>query len=367
MLTDSMLDIDQFLNTDLFQSQSPPSPASSPEQGLLTPPQHVPAPSFHDASDGGLPQQFSLFDDEIKTMDGLGSASPFDFLNAAGGSLDQTMSGYSMDLGYSGIPGFNMNMNMGLGFPDDALQHMSIDPQLVDTPTSTAPISDFDDQDGDDEQSQPTSSATSPDAAAPSPTAVASSSSAVPGAGSEKDQAARERLTLTIAPIKVGGHGKARRGTVQSGGISKKSAAGTTSLSALHHHNLRGDQDNHIDHRALVPPPTDPPSPTPSLPEPSTTKTLPKPPTILKASSASKKGKDKVKEIEEDDDDDVPQDWRPSPEVFAKMTSKEKRQLRNKISARNFRVRRKGSLVTLLQSICANFQLQNTSQHSKEI
>ena len=26
-----------------------------------------------------------------------------------------------------------------------------------------------------------------------------------------------------------------------------------------------------------------------------------------------------------DDDDDLPQDWRPSPEVFAKMTSKERR------------------------------------------
>lgn len=38
-----------------------------------------------------------------------------------------------------------------------------------------------------------------------------------------------------------------------------------------------------------------------------------------------------------------PEDWRPSPEEYKKMSSKEKRQLRNKISARNFRVRRKGS------------------------
>jgi hypothetical protein len=37
-----------------------------------------------------------------------------------------------------------------------------------------------------------------------------------------------------------------------------------------------------------------------------------------------------------------PDDWRPSPEEYKKMSSKEKRQLRNKISARNFRVRRKG-------------------------
>ncbi|KAH6887808.1 hypothetical protein BKA70DRAFT_1332500 [Coprinopsis sp. MPI-PUGE-AT-0042] len=42
-----------------------------------------------------------------------------------------------------------------------------------------------------------------------------------------------------------------------------------------------------------------------------------------------------------------PADWRPSPEVFAKMSSKEKRQLRNKISARNFRVRRKEYISTL--------------------
>ncbi|KDQ08759.1 hypothetical protein BOTBODRAFT_558027 [Botryobasidium botryosum FD-172 SS1] len=35
-------------------------------------------------------------------------------------------------------------------------------------------------------------------------------------------------------------------------------------------------------------------------------------------------------------------DWRPSPEEYKKLSSKEKRQLRNKISARNFRVRRKG-------------------------
>ncbi len=37
-----------------------------------------------------------------------------------------------------------------------------------------------------------------------------------------------------------------------------------------------------------------------------------------------------------------PDDWRPTPEEYKKMSSKEKRQLRNKISARNFRVRRKG-------------------------
>lgn len=42
-----------------------------------------------------------------------------------------------------------------------------------------------------------------------------------------------------------------------------------------------------------------------------------------------------------------PEDWRPSPEEYKRMSSKEKRQLRNKISARNFRVRRKEYITTL--------------------
>jgi bZIP-type transcription factor MBZ1 len=40
--------------------------------------------------------------------------------------------------------------------------------------------------------------------------------------------------------------------------------------------------------------------------------------------------------------DNALDDWRPTPEEYQKMSSKEKRQLRNKISARNFRNRRKG-------------------------
>jgi bZIP-type transcription factor MBZ1 len=49
-----------------------------------------------------------------------------------------------------------------------------------------------------------------------------------------------------------------------------------------------------------------------------------------------------------DDPRDDGDDWRPSPEEYKKMSSKEKRQLRNKISARNFRVRRKGEIITFL-------------------
>ena len=47
---------------------------------------------------------------------------------------------------------------------------------------------------------------------------------------------------------------------------------------------------------------------------------------------------------EELDDDD---DWRPSPEEYKKLSSKEKRQLRNKLSARAFRTRRKDYIGTL--------------------
>lgn len=47
---------------------------------------------------------------------------------------------------------------------------------------------------------------------------------------------------------------------------------------------------------------------------------------------------------EELDDDDA---WRPSPEEYKKLSSKEKRQLRNKLSARAFRTRRKDYIGTL--------------------
>lgn len=50
---------------------------------------------------------------------------------------------------------------------------------------------------------------------------------------------------------------------------------------------------------------------------------------------------------DKDDPRDEADDWRPSPEEYKKLSSKEKRQLRNKISARNFRVRRKEYITTL--------------------
>ncbi|KAJ8468485.1 hypothetical protein ONZ51_g9615 [Trametes cubensis] len=88
---------------------------------------------------------------------------------------------------------------------------------------------------------------------------------------------------MVIAPLKVGGKGKSnRKGTVREGGIVKRSASAAEK------------------------------------------KENAKPTGLLSTTSTE------------------PDDWRPSPEEYKKMSSKEKRQLRNKISARNFRVRRKG-------------------------
>ncbi|KAI8971281.1 hypothetical protein BD414DRAFT_426473 [Trametes punicea] len=106
----------------------------------------------------------------------------------------------------------------------------------------------------------------------------------------EDDDADRDHEELqsipedsVIAPVKVGGKGKSnRKGTVREGGIVKRSAG---------------------------------------VEKKETSK-----PTGLLSSTGS---------VE-------PEDWRPSPEEYKKMSSKEKRQLRNKISARNFRIRRKG-------------------------
>lgn len=137
-------------------------------------------------------------------------------------------------------------------------QARAIDPQLVGTPASSSHDADSDeekeskDEDEDEEEDEP-----------------------------------------VLIPIKVGGKGKARKGTLQSGGVQKKSAGPQSIFGSL----------------------------------------ADKPMSIA----------DKLK----DKDDD----WRPSPEEYQKMTSKEKRQLRNKISARNFRVRRKGwSCLTI--SLC---------------
>jgi len=114
----------------------------------------------------------------------------------------------------------------------------------------------------------------------------------------DEEEEAADTVSEIIAPIKVGGKGKARKGTVASGGIKKLAPASSSS-------------------------------------------------------SPSSSGKENVNKdagsggtVEDRESDD----WRPSPEEYKKMSSKEKRQLRNKISARNFRVRRKGELRFLSSS-----------------
>lgn len=65
---------------------------------------------------------------------------------------------------------------------------------------------------------------------------------------------------------------------------------------------------------------------------------------IIQTGAVSKRVTSAVVAMDKDPDSD---DWRPSPEEYKKLSSKEKRQLRNKISARNFRVRRKEYITTL--------------------
>ena len=60
--------------------------------------------------------------------------------------------------------------------------------------------------------------------------------------------------------------------------------------------------------------------------------------------------------VKKDPFDSTLDDWRPTPEEYQKMSSREKRQLRNKISARNFRNRRKGE-----QAISLLFLYRNSA------
>ena len=282
-------DLSDIFDTDLFNStfEAPSSTSSgsrgSSPQNLLTPPQDVPPASFPEIHDDDAANQFyALFDDDLKNMNNpltLPSTSA-DFLAVSGfdGSYDGVTGGaganYNIDYGM----GMDVS-NMGSSIPP--MQMRGIDPHLIDTPSAV--------NDQDEEQEEAQEVQTPPDVV---------------------EQPEQEKLTFTIAPVKVGGFGKARKGTVQSGGVVKKTP-------------------------------------------------------IAYANKASSEAGD-----HDEDDDDLPQDWRPAPEVLAKMTSKEKRQLRNKISARNFRVRRKGPLFFCLfciysSSLMTFSRIQSTSPHSK--
>ncbi|KAF7354771.1 BZIP domain-containing protein [Mycena sanguinolenta] len=265
-------DLNEIFHTELFAAQ-PSSPSSSQTQSqssgsrestpnLLTPPQPVPAASFPDIASEGSPSFFNFLDEDVKSLDPLAmlSSAPYDFFDFSSGGGGAGVSAPSVS---------SSEMSAVLG----------IDPQLVGSP-APATFSDFD------------SESTSPSHVASSPE------------------------DTTIAPVKVGGHGKARKGTVVGGGIKKSSASAVAAAA----------KENTSAANAFMP-------------------------------STTFKPRNKTEQDEDAEEDDLPADWRPPPEVFQKMTSKEKRQLRNKISARNFRVRRKEYISTLEDNIAERDRL----------
>ncbi len=320
-------DLNDIFDTELYNSAFVPSTSSSipssnasasrdsSPQTLLTPPQDISTffPDVHD-DENRANSFFNIFEEELK---GLGTvpmpSASFDFMgidtSSTGG--DEGIGNYPMSFN---IPMDLSTINLGIPMPpslSDPSQSQGIDPQLVDTPSA---ISDHGDDESDDKES--------------------------PESPVSEKVADLEKPTITIAPIKVGGHGKSRKGTIQSGGVTKKTGTSLTanrekensslgSSSVLAAAAKRAALVKHARTSSLL----QASSPSPFV-------------TAMDNSSAGSEAGDK------DDEEDLPQDWRPSPEVFAKMTSKEKRQLRNKISARNFRIRRKGlflfSLVLLL-------------------
>ncbi|KAJ7756458.1 hypothetical protein DFH07DRAFT_742600 [Mycena maculata] len=252
-------DINDLFNTELFTSAFSPSNNSNSQSSrestphILTPPQSTPAASFdiHDPT-SPTPTFFNFLDEDVKSFDQLSmlSSAPYDFFGT-----------------------FPSNDNT----PNEM---MGIDPQLVGSPAPLV-FSDFD-----------------------------SDASTSPSSSSQSHASSPEEPV--IAPVKVGGHGKARKGTVASGGISKK-PSGPSSF-----------KENNASTAFM-------------------------PSTMFKPRS--------TQDEEHDDEDDLPADWRPPPEVYQKMSSKEKRQLRNKISARNFRVRRKEYISTLEDNIAERDRL----------
>ena|SRR6266851_5249583 len=220
----SPTDLSDFVNMDLFTQSSPSSDSREPTPPVSTPLfSPLPIISEPDPSDWF---NFSL-DEEFSKADQSASApitgTPWDFL---------TLSNDSPDSGVNSTTGLSPSF--------------AIDPQLMSSSVPPEAAHDIDEVKDIAEK------------------------------GHEEEDEDEEAVTTT--PLKVGGKGKSRKGTVQSGGVQKKAT-----ISAV----VR----------------------------------------------------------DKDDPRDDGDDWRPSPEEYKKMSSKEKRQLRNKISARNFRVRRKGEII----------------------
>ncbi|KAI0784121.1 hypothetical protein C8Q75DRAFT_736516 [Abortiporus biennis] len=251
---------EDFFNLDLLSgpsgASSSRSSSQSPSDSFSPLPPTPPNPFIvPDVSTNGY---INFLDDEfnVSKVDPLApppsTGAPFDFFGVfepSSGSQSSPESGRG-----SGTSPYSVESPVG------------IDPSLVGTPASAKPMSDFDEEehpdDDNDDQDDSELGAESP--------------------LNEDD---------IIAPVKVGGRGKAsRKGTVHSGGVVKKSGGNSGSA--------REKKENQ--------------------------------PTAMLSTTSND-----------------PDDWRPTPEEYKKMSSKEKRQLRNKISARNFRVRRKEYISTL--------------------
>ena len=221
-------DLSDFVNMDLFTTQSSTTSESREPSPSVSTPLFSPLPIISEPNPSDW-FNFSLEDDFVKS-DPSASAPitgvPWDFLTLSNDS-----------------PESGTNTTSGLS------SSFAIDPQLMLSSVS--------------------------------PEASQDTNKVEDIAGKRPEEEDEDEEDVTILPVKVGGKGKSRKGTVQSGGIQKKAA-----ISAV----VR----------------------------------------------------------DKDDPRDDGDDWRPSPEEYKKMSSKEKRQLRNKISARNFRVRRKGEIIAFL-------------------
>jgi hypothetical protein len=220
-------DISDFVNMDLFTSQSSTTSDSREPSPSVSTPLFSPLPIISEPNPSDW-FNFSLEEDFAKAEPPASESItgvPWDFLTLSHDAPDSGSAATS-----NGLP-----------------PSFAIDPQLMSTSTPSDTTPDIDEV-----------------------------TNIVENGHEEEDD---EDDVVTSPPVKVGGKGKSRKGTVQSGGVQKKATVS-----------------------AVV--------------------------------------RDK------DDPRDDGDDWRPSPEEYKKMSSKEKRQLRNKISARNFRVRRKGEIIT---------------------
>ncbi|EPQ53727.1 hypothetical protein GLOTRDRAFT_139856 [Gloeophyllum trabeum ATCC 11539] len=238
----SSSNFEDFFNMDMLggstsTGDSPRSSSRSPAESFSTLPSPPAQPYTFPGTDFDSFFQFGLEGEGTK-VDALAPPpvpAPYDFLGAFA-SLAGAGSGGASSGSESSPASAQQSESPAV---------LAIDPQLVGTPTPSKAQSEFgDDEDNDDEDEE----------------------------GDEE---------MALPKVKVGGKGAARKGTVQSGGVTKKTA-----------------------------------------------------------NSPMKSNKEKSGSPELDD-------WRPSPEEYKKMSSKEKRQLRNKISARNFRIRRKEYITTL--------------------